>query len=140
MAAIVIEVDGSARFNPGPAGIGVRVVEPGGRVLKEISRYIGNRTNNQAEYEAMLCGLEQALALPPQEVLIQTDSALVYNQLTNRFRVKDADLKPLYTRCTQLLSRLPNAVLKLVPRRENRYADKLAQSARGATIANIRTT
>jgi hypothetical protein len=89
-------------FTTGPAGIGVRVLGPDGRVEKEINRYIGNRTNNQAEYEAMFCGLAEALARPDEKVAVQTDSALVYNQLIGRFKVKEKSLKPLFERCRSL--------------------------------------
>lgn len=126
---MVIQVDGSSRFNPGPAGIGVRVVAANGELVKEISRSIGNRTNNQAEYEAMLCGLTEALAHPGRKTVIQTDSALVFNQLTGRFKVKDPELGELCGRCKSLLVRLPAARLMLVRREENKAADKLAQAA-----------
>lgn len=130
---LVIQVDGSARFNPGPAGIGVRVVGADGQTRKEISRYLGTRTNNQAEYEALLCGLQEAALYPGEEIEIHTDSALVFNQVTGRFRVKDVELQQLYARCISLLSRLPQVKLKLVPRSQNRAADKLAQAASAAT-------
>ncbi len=129
---LVIEVDGSARFNPGPAGIGVRVIGTDGQTRKEISRYLGTRTNNQAEYEALLCGLKEATQYPGEEVEIRTDSALVFNQATGRFRVKDVELQQLHARCMNMLSRLPQVRLKLVPRGQNRAADKLAQAASAA--------
>jgi len=132
MAAVLIQVDGSARFNPGPAGVGVKVMAADGRTTKEISRFIGNRTNNQAEYEAMLLGLREAMEHAAEQVVIETDSALIYNQLLGRFKVKDSGLKPLHARCRELLARLPRITLRLVPREENKAADKLAQAASAA--------
>ncbi len=132
-----IEVDGSARNNPGPAGIGVCVLGPDGQIVRQVSRPLGSRTNNQAEYEAMLVGLEEAARLAGRPMVIQTDSELVYRQLTGKYRVRDRELKPLYLAAMARLAQLPNVRLVLVPREQNRRADKLAQaaSAREATDA-----
>jgi ribonuclease HI len=132
MAEIQIEVDGSARSNPGPAGIGVRVLGPDGSVLKEISRSLGTRTNNQAEYEAMLCGLEEAGRYRESDVVVQTDSELVHRQLIGRYRVRDAKLQPLHARARSLLAGLPRVTLRHVTRDMNKAADRLAQSASAA--------
>jgi len=135
MPEFLIEVDGSARNNPGPAGIGVRVVRPDGTVLREISRCVGVRTNNQAEYLALIRGLEEARRLGDARVVVRTDSELVARQLGGHYRVKNADLKPLHARAVALLGTLPRVRVAHVPREQNAAADRLAQDASGAGTA-----
>jgi ribonuclease HI len=128
-----IHVDGSSRFNPGPAGLGVRISGPDGSVIKEISRAIGVRTNNQAEYEALLCALRECRGLPAVPIVIHTDSELVFCQVTGRYRVRDTGLRPLHAAAARLLTDLPNVSLRLVRREENRETDRLARAASGVT-------
>ncbi len=129
MPGILIQADGSARNNPGPAGIGVAVIGPDGTVIREISRAIGNRTNNQAEYEAVICAFTEARRLVGQAIVLQTDSELVYRQILGQYRVRNARLKPLHARAAQLLRDTPGVTFRLGPRTENRQADRLAQAA-----------
>jgi ribonuclease HI len=102
-------------------------------VRKEISRSIGIRTNNQAEYEALLCALSESHGLTGRPVVIRTDSELIYYQMAGRYKVKNARLKPLHAQAASLLSRLPLVRLELVRREENRETDKLAKAAASAT-------
>ncbi len=131
----IVEVDGSSRHNPGLAGIGIRILAPDKTVLKEISRFIGIKTNNQAEYEAMLLALKEIKSLPRHPVVIQTDSELVYYQLKGDYRVRNPELKKLHTWVSNLLQRMPQVQIKLVPREENKYTDKLAKTASEKGIA-----
>lgn len=124
-----IYVDGSSLGNPGPAGIGVVVTAADGRVLRETSRFIGNRTNNQAEYEALVLALEQAREWPNTDIVVRTDSELVHRQLEGAYKVKNEMLRPLFERARDLLAALPSVRLCHVPRAENRRADKLAKDA-----------
>jgi ribonuclease HI len=126
---VLIKVDGSSLGNPGPAGVGVVVCAPDGRVVRETSRYIGRRTNNQAEYEALLLALEQAREWPHTDIVVQTDSELVFRQLEGGYKVKNELLKPLFARARDALAGLANVRLRHVPREENRQADKLAKAA-----------
>jgi len=128
MAEIRIEIDGSSRHNPGPSGIGVRVTD-GGRTVREVSRRVGIRTNNQAEYLALLCGLEIARDYPGRQVVVQTDSELLQRQLSGRYRVRNPGLKALHQKAQALLARLPGVRVVHVPREENRAADRLAREA-----------
>lgn len=105
---------------------------PDGAVLKEISRSIGRRTNNQAEYEALLYALRESRSLPAGPVVIRTDSELMYYQMNGRYRVRDAGLKPLHAAAQALLGALPDVSLELVRREENRAPDKLAKAASDA--------
>lgn len=130
MAGYTIQADGSSRHNPGPAGIGVAVIDQEGNVVKEISRALGVRTCNQAEYEALARAIEEAAHLTPP-VTIQTDSELLYYQLSGKYRVRNEQLKPLHDRCRNLLDQNPGVTLKLVSRGENKLADRLAWAASG---------
>lgn len=128
--SFIVEIDGSARFNPGPAGIGVRILKPDQSPLMEISRFIGIKTNNQAEYEALLVALQEVYSICPNHpVVIKTDSELVYRQLTGEYRVRDKNLKPLHTQALRLLKTLPKVRVILVQREYNRATDKLAKAA-----------
>lgn len=124
-----VQIDGSSRNNPGPAGIGVVVIAPDGQLIKEISRFIGVKTNNQAEYEALITALTEVQNMNIKSVTIQTDSELLYYQLIGKYSVKSHKLKPLYQRAKQLLNSLSNVKFILVPRECNRLTDKLAKKA-----------
>jgi ribonuclease H / adenosylcobalamin/alpha-ribazole phosphatase len=123
---LTINCDGAARGNPGPAGIGAVVVAPGGRVLAEIAEGIGIATNNVAEYRAVIAGLAKAAALHGTRVLLRSDSRLVIEQLTGRWRVKNPTLISLHTEARRLLSSFEIVTLEHVPRELNRHADRLA--------------
>lgn len=124
-----VQIDGSSRNNPGPAGIGVAVIAPDGQLIKEISRFIGIKTNNQAEYEALITALTEIQNMNIKSVTFQTDSELLYYQLTGKYSVKSDKLKPLYQRVKQLLNSLSNVKFILVPRESNRLTDRLAKKA-----------
>ena len=132
-----MHVDGGARGNPGPAGIGVVLSDPDGNELERANDYIGEATNNVAEYHALLLGLKQASALGAGEVSIVNDSELVARQVTGEYRVKKADLKPLHARAMALLRGFKRWSIASVPRAENEVADALvneAIDARGSTV------
>jgi ribonuclease HI len=128
-AGFLVQIDGSSIRNPGPAGIGVRILNADGTVLKEISRSIGIRTNNQAEYEGLLCALCECRELGDDPVVIRTDSELLYYQMADRYKVKNAELKVLHSKAQHLISQLPDVVIQLVRREQNKGADKLAKAA-----------
>jgi len=87
--------DGGARGNPGPAGIGV-VIMDNESVVDSFGRYIGENTNNQAEYRALIAALERATELGAKEVECKLDSELVVKQMRREYKVRDKDLQPLY--------------------------------------------
>ena len=93
---VVVHVDGGARGNPGPAAVAAVATAPEGDVLAERSAYIGEATNNVAEYRAVLLGLELARELGASEVEVVNDSELVARQIGGEYKVKHAGLKPLY--------------------------------------------
>src|SRR5205809_811694 len=94
-AESLLMVDGAARGNPGEAGCGAVIVDESGAVIKEVSRYLGRTTNNVAEYEALLLGLEALIDSGKKAIRIQSDSQLLVRQLNGEYRVKDEKLKRL---------------------------------------------
>jgi len=122
-------VDGAARGNPGEAGCGAVVFDPRGSVLQELGRYLGHATNNVAEYEGLLVGLEAVLRLGGEKLCIQSDSQLLVRQLNGVYRVKDEKLKRLHQKAQELLRRLRAYRIIHVAREHNRLADRLANRA-----------
>lgn len=123
-----IFVDGACSGNPGPAGIGL-VIKRGGKTVAEISKPIGEATNNIAEYSALVCALQEALVLKATRVKVSTDSQLMFYQLTGSYKVKDQKLKFLHDQVQQLKRGFTNVELVHVPREKNKEADKLATSS-----------
>lgn len=135
--AVQVNTDGGARGNPGPAAIGVvvrAVGTPEMEVLAEISRAIGETTNNVAEYEAVIAGLEAAAELGADVVRLESDSELLIKQLKGTYRVKAAHLVPLFRRCRDLLGRFDAFELVHVRRERNVEADALVNQALDASL------
>jgi ribonuclease HI len=123
---VVVNCDGAARGNPGPAGAGAVVTDPDGTVLVEIAEGLGETTNNVAEYTAAIRGLEAAKALGADEVLLRSDSQLMINQMTGRYRVKTPHLQPLHRQVRDLVRAFSRVEFEHVPRERNAHADRLA--------------
>jgi ribonuclease HI len=123
---VIINCDGAARGNPGPARAGAQVVDEEGAVLAEVAAGRGESTNHVAEYTAVIRGLEEAQRLGAHEVLLRSDSQLLINQLTGRYRVKAPHLQPLHRRVRGLLAGFAKVDLEHVPRERNVEADRLA--------------
>jgi len=124
-------IDGASIGNPGPAGVGIALEDGGGKALTQTGRFIGEATNNEAEYLALIMGLEEAIILGPPEtgLVVKSDSQLLLKQLAGEYRVKDKKLKPLYQWAKRLTSVVENLSLEFIPRGENQKADKLALRA-----------
>ncbi len=118
---IKVYIDGAARGNPGPAGIGIHIQN-----IKDIHDYIGETTNNVAEYTALLRGLEEILILGYKEVHFYSDSELLVKQINGEYRVKNEKLKPLFINANLLIKRLKKFSISHVRREQNKEADKLA--------------
>jgi ribonuclease HI len=129
MKKIVINTDGTAEPNPGPAAIGATIKDERGKIIATISQPIGQATNNQAEYRAIISALEHAIGLGADQVEIRSDSELVVRQINGRYRVKNAALKPLYQKVKQLQSQLKSFSITHIPREQNTEADSLANMA-----------
>ena len=126
---VEIYIDGGSRGNPGPAGIGVVILDERGKTIKDIAKYIGETTNNIAEYNALLYGLEEALIIRADEILINMDSELVAKQLSGDYRVKDSNIKPLFERALNMLKSFKGFEIKHIKREKNKEADKLVNKA-----------
>ncbi len=124
-----IHTDGAARGNPGPAAIGVTIKDDNGTLIDTISRRIGKATNNQAEYRAIIAGLEKACKLGAKQVEIRSDSELAVKQINGHYRVKNSALRELYQKVVKLTGSLESFSIKHVRRAKSAEADSLANQA-----------
>lgn len=134
MKKIIIYTDGGARGNPGPAGIGAVIVEEKGKVLKEVSEYIGEATNNFAEYEALIRAFEAAHELFGEklksiQIEVRMDSELIVRQMQGAYKVKEPALKEQFARVGQLIGASKNISFVHVLREKNAHADELVNEA-----------
>lgn len=128
----VLHTDGGARGNPGPAGIGVLLQRPDGRVIAEMGEGIGIATNNVAEYKALIAGLELALDRDVSQLQVCLDSKLVVFQLKGEWKIKKAGLRPLALTARALMKRFEECTIEHVPRELNADADRLANQGMDA--------
>jgi ribonuclease HI len=124
-----LHCDGASRGNPGPAGAGLVLFDPQGRLQVETGRYLGATTNNVAEYQALLLGLAEAHRLGVKKLRVLADSELMVKQLTGRYRVKSPHLIPLWRDALNALKKFEAWTIAHVPREENRLADAAANWA-----------
>ncbi len=122
-------IDGAARGNPGESGIGAILLDEQGKTVFKLGQYIGRATNNQAEYRGLILGLGETLAMGARDVVVFTDSELMEKQLKGQYRVKDKVLSQYHSRASHLLKAFRSFRIELVPRGENREADRLANKA-----------
>ena len=135
--SLTLRTDGASRGNPGPAGIGA-VIESDGTGLKvELCAYIGETTNNVAEYRALLLALDEAEKHSPASITVRSDSELLVRQLNGLYKVKSPHLKPLYLDAVRRLRRFPEARILHVGREENTEADLLANRAIDAHFKKV---
>jgi ribonuclease HI len=127
--SIVAYCDGGSRGNPGPAGFGVYIQDSAGCVLGELSQYLGTRTNNYAEYSALLAALEFAIAKGHRSLRVVSDSELMVKQMKGQYRVNSPELRPLYEEARRRVPRLDHFQIQHVLREKNRHADRLANLA-----------
>lgn len=134
MKKIIIYTDGGSRNNPGIAGVGVYIVDEKGNELQKTKKYLGIKTNNWAEYEALIIGLEKAKSLLGSEVEkveaeVRMDSQLIVRQLNGEYRVKEPSLFEQFVKVNNLKMNFPKIKFVHIPRTENKQADKLANEA-----------
>jgi ribonuclease HI len=120
--SLVLYIDGSAKPNPGPASIGALLEDGHGVRVTGLSRSIGRATNNEAEYHALLAGLEMVSALPgkPFYLEVRSDSELLVRQIEGAYRVRKRELMPLHSRALELLRAFPSAAVIHIPREWNK--------------------
>ncbi len=123
---IVVNTDGGSRGNPGESGIGVAVFDKDSNLINEASDYLGVATNNIAEYKALILGIKLSMEYNAKKILFKSDSELMVKQIKGEYRVKNPQLKLLFTEVQNLLKKLPNWKIVHVRREENREADLLA--------------
>ncbi|PZS10235.1 MAG: ribonuclease H [Chloroflexi bacterium] len=136
---LIVETDGASRGNPGLAGAGVVIKDEQGRNVETIGKFLGVTTNNQAEYHALITGLEAAARYEPQSVIVRMDSELLVKQMTGIYRVRHPEILPLFSKAADLSSRLPNVTFVHIPREKNPGADRIANMAidtRGRRLAH----
>lgn len=141
---LVIYTDGGARGNPGPAGIGVVIYKLGVRVqvsgvrklelVEKFGRYIGETTNNQAEYRAVLAALERARQLQAKELDFYMDSELAVRQLNREYKVRNAGLAPLFVKVWNATIHFEQVRFHHVPREKNKIADAMVNQAIDAAL------
>ncbi len=125
---IEIYIDGAARGNPGESGIGV-LIKVTDDNKREIKKYLGTKTNNQAEYTALITALESAKDLSDKPIRIFTDSLLVANQMNGLWKVKHSEIIPLNNQAKTLFKFFKNISIDHIPREQNSEADRLANQA-----------
>jgi ribonuclease HI len=126
---LVVNVDGGARGNPGPAAVGAVVQTPDGEVLEERGERIGRATNNVAEYRAVLLGIERAAELGASELEIVGDSELIVRQIKGEYKVKDATMRELHAEVKRALRPFDEWSIRHVRREHNAEADRLVNAA-----------
>jgi ribonuclease HI len=125
----LLYIDGASRGNPGPAGAGAILLDAHGRVLGESSEYLGETTNNEAEYRALLLGLSLARARGIKRLRLRSDSELLARQLQGRYRVRHPRLKVLFEEAKGLIGSFEAFHVESVLREGNKQADLLANQA-----------
>jgi ribonuclease HI len=126
---LILYIDGASRGNPGSAGAGVWITDEEGKEIVRMSRYLGHKTNNEAEYWALLLGLREAKRLGGDSIRIFTDSQLVERQVKGLYRVKNLNLKTLHRTVIRNLKEFSSFEIESISREENREADRLANQA-----------
>ncbi len=126
---LIINTDGGARGNPGPAGIGAVLKNEAGEVIAKISEYIGEATNNQAEYGAVIAAIEKAKELGAEELEFVLDSELVVKQMNREYKVKDKDLALLFMKIYNAGQGFKKLTFRHVRREFNKEADALVNKA-----------
>lgn len=135
MKKIVINTDGGSRGNPGPAALGVVICDEKGSVIKEYGETLGVRTNNEAEYEAVIFAMKKVKArygtetLQKLEVEVKSDSELLIKQLNGEYKVQDPKIQPLFLQIWNLKIDFGPVKFTVIPREKNKEADKLVNEA-----------
>ena len=129
LASLIIHTDGAARGNPGPAGAGAVIATTDGSVRATVCEYLGETTNNQAEYRALRFALEKARELGGRKLTIRADSELMIKQIMGEYRVKNPGLREVFDEIKKLLSFFESWKAEHVRREYNKDADRLANEA-----------
>ncbi len=132
MNKFIVYTDGASKGNPGPAAVGIVICDKNGKVLKEYSKEIGEATNNEAEYQAVILALKKIKLLygkkkaKESEIEIRSDSQLLVSQLNGEYKILDEKIQKLFIEVWNLQTEFKKVVFKLIPREENKLADRAA--------------
>lgn len=135
MNKLIIYIDGGSRGNPGPAALGVLFLTKKGEILKEYSQYLGKKTNNEAEYLALIFALKKTKALFGREKIknllieLKSDSELLVKQMKGEYKIKESKIQSLFLQAWNLKVDFRNIKFLLIPREKNKEADKLVNEA-----------
>jgi len=124
-----IYFDGGSRGNPGPSAVGAVVYDDKNKKLEELSAYIGSHTNNMAEYMALDSVLDMAEKYRCKKIVLFTDSKLLHNQVKKLWKIKDKNILEVFLKVSKKLARYGIVDLRLIPREDNREADRLVNQA-----------
>ena len=125
----ILYSDGASRGNPGPAGAGAVLLDEDGHVLAELTKFLGVTTNNVAEYNGFILGLEEAKRRGVDDLDVRMDSLLVVEQTRGRWKIKHPNMIPLARRASELFASFPKRKIAHVPRDANAIADALSNRA-----------
>jgi len=140
MDKLLLYTDGGARGNPGPAAVGFVIKTETGQIFKEGGRFLGVATNNEAEYQALIDGLEAAKEFAPDHLGCFLDSALVVNQLNGVFKIKEARLRKLVFKVKVLEQSLKSVRYQYIPREKNKEADAWVNKVLDEQASNPQNT
>jgi ribonuclease HI len=124
-SAVIANIDGGARGNPGPAAFGVVIRGADGKVIKELSEYLGHQTNNFAEYSGLLAALDYAVREKLHALKVRSDSELLVRQMKGIYKVKSPALQELFAQARSLVRKIPQFSIEHVFREQNKEADRL---------------
>jgi ribonuclease HI len=128
-SSLTMYIDGASNGNPGPAGIGIVILDNDNRQVAKVSSYIGRKTNNFAEYTALIRALKIAIYFKTRSLKIRTDSELVVKQINGEYKVKHEQITKLYDQAIKLLRSIEMSKVEFIPRAQNEKADYLAKKA-----------
>jgi ribonuclease HI len=128
-AAYRANIDGGSRGNPGPASYGVVIRDPRGEVVAKLKKYIGRMTNNVAEYYGLIAALDYAQSHGIRALRVESDSELLVRQMRGQYKVKSAELRPLFERARKMAQSFASFKIEHVYREQNAEADALANQA-----------
>jgi ribonuclease HI len=128
-AAYRANIDGGSRGNPGPASYGVVIRDPRGEVIAKLKKYIGRMTNNVAEYYGLIAALDYAQSHGIRALSVESDSELLVRQMRGQYKVKSAELRPLFERARKMAQTFSAFKIDHVYREQNAEADALANEA-----------
>jgi len=127
--SVNIFIDGASRGNPGPSGIGIVFCDSENKIIKKLFKFIGNTTNNVAEYSALVYAMQEALIDRYDDVKVKSDSELLTKQLTGEYKVKNDNLRPYYDMFQHIARGFSGVEIISIRREDNSAADKLANKA-----------